>query len=65
MGYVPLRVWELHGHELQFLSSGDIVSISVLSQGMIIVNSAKTAVEILDRKGSIYSESPSCKLEDS
>ncbi|KAF8814227.1 cytochrome P450 [Phlegmacium glaucopus] len=37
---------------------GDIVSISVLGQHLVILNSVKTAVEMLDKKGAIYSDRP-------
>ena len=35
-----------------------MVSVSVFGQQMIIVNSAKTAGDILDKKSSIYSDRP-------
>ncbi|KAF8810293.1 cytochrome P450 [Phlegmacium glaucopus] len=37
---------------------GDIVSISALGQHLVILNSAKTAVEMLDKKSAIYSDRP-------
>ncbi|KAF8814215.1 cytochrome P450 [Phlegmacium glaucopus] len=37
---------------------GDIVSISALGQHIVILNSAKAAVEMLDKKSAIYSERP-------
>ncbi|KAH9938481.1 cytochrome P450 [Fomitopsis serialis] len=37
---------------------GDIMSVNVLGQRMVIINSARTAVEVLDRKSSIYSDRP-------
>ncbi|KAF8961871.1 cytochrome P450 [Flammula alnicola] len=37
---------------------GDIVSVSVFGQQMIILNSAKTAIEMQDKKSSIYSDRP-------
>ncbi|KAF8812810.1 cytochrome P450 [Phlegmacium glaucopus] len=37
---------------------GNIVSISALGQHMVILNSAKTAVEMLDKKSAIYSDRP-------
>lgn len=40
------------------IAPGDIVSISVLGQRLIIINSAKTAVEMLDKKSRIYSDRP-------
>ncbi len=41
-----------------FLSAGDISSVTVLGQPLIILNSAKVAVEILDKKNAIYSDRP-------
>jgi len=38
--------------------SGDMVSVSVFGQQMIIVNSAKTANEMFEKKSSIYSDRP-------
>lgn len=43
---------------ISFFFTGDIVSISVLGQDLVILNSAKTAVEMLDKKGLIYSDRP-------
>ncbi|KDR77000.1 hypothetical protein GALMADRAFT_66106 [Galerina marginata CBS 339.88] len=37
---------------------GDIVSVSIFGQQMIILNSAKHAVAMLDKKSSIYSDRP-------
>ncbi|KAJ7192805.1 cytochrome P450 [Mycena pura] len=37
---------------------GDISSISILGQQITILNSASVAVELLDKKGSIYSDRP-------
>ncbi|KAF9045406.1 cytochrome P450 [Panaeolus papilionaceus] len=37
---------------------GDIVSVSVFGQRMVILNSAKVASEMLDKKSSIYSDRP-------
>ncbi|KAF8817026.1 cytochrome P450 [Phlegmacium glaucopus] len=37
---------------------GDMVTISILGQPMIIVNSAKTAMEMLNKKSAIYSDRP-------
>ncbi|CAA7266298.1 unnamed protein product [Cyclocybe aegerita] len=41
---------------------GDIVSASVLGRQIIILNSAKAAVEILDKKSAKYSERPVLEL---
>jgi hypothetical protein len=35
-----------------------MVSVSVFGQQMIILNSAQTAIEMLDKKSSIYSDRP-------
>ncbi len=40
------------------LSIGDISSVTVLGQPLIILNSAKVAVEMLDKKSAIYSDRP-------
>ncbi|KAJ3502046.1 hypothetical protein NLJ89_g9063 [Agrocybe chaxingu] len=37
---------------------GDIVSVSVFGQQMIILNSAEVAIDMLDKKSSIYSDRP-------
>ncbi|KZT27006.1 cytochrome P450 [Neolentinus lepideus HHB14362 ss-1] len=37
---------------------GDLVSLNVLGQTLIILNSSKLAIEMLDRKSSIYSDRP-------
>ena len=38
--------------------SGDVVSVRVLGQTYIIINSFKDAVELLDKRSSIYSDRP-------
>ncbi|KAL1713887.1 cytochrome P450 [Schizophyllum commune] len=38
---------------------GDICSVSVLSQTMIIINSPRIATDLLDRRSAIYSDRPS------
>jgi hypothetical protein len=40
------------------LSSGDIVSTTVMGQPIVILNSAKIAADMLASKGSIYSDRP-------
>jgi len=37
---------------------GDMVTVSIFGQPMIIVNSAKTAMEMMDKKSAIYSDRP-------
>ncbi|CAA7266287.1 unnamed protein product [Cyclocybe aegerita] len=37
---------------------GDIISVSVLGQQMIILNSAEVAIDMLDKKSSVYSDRP-------
>ncbi|KAF7762119.1 hypothetical protein Agabi119p4_8712 [Agaricus bisporus var. burnettii] len=41
---------------------GNMVSVSVFGQQMIILNSAKTASDLLDKKGSIYSDRPRMEM---
>ena len=38
---------------------GDICSVTILGQHMVIINSAKVANDMLKAKGSIYSDRPS------
>ena len=38
--------------------AGDIVSVSIFGQRMIILNSAQLAMDMLDKKSSIYSDRP-------
>ncbi|KAK0479579.1 hypothetical protein IW261DRAFT_1419672 [Armillaria novae-zelandiae] len=37
---------------------GDIMSVSVLGRRMVVINSVQTAIDILDKKGAIYSNRP-------
>ncbi|KAF7357536.1 Cytochrome P450 [Mycena sanguinolenta] len=37
---------------------GDLVHVSVPGQHIVVVNSAKTAVELLDKRSHIYSDRP-------
>ncbi|KAJ7873328.1 cytochrome P450 [Mycena olivaceomarginata] len=41
---------------------GDICSATVLGQPIIIISSAKVAVEILDKRSAIYSDRPVCTM---
>ncbi|KAF5393735.1 hypothetical protein D9757_000328 [Collybiopsis confluens] len=41
---------------------GDISSVTVLGQPLIILNSAKVAVDLLDKRSSIYSDRPSLQM---
>lgn len=41
---------------------GDICSVTVLGQTLIIINSAKIAFDILDKKSSIYSDRPTLQM---
>ncbi|KIK65636.1 hypothetical protein GYMLUDRAFT_240140 [Collybiopsis luxurians FD-317 M1] len=41
---------------------GDICSVTVLGQPLIILNSAKVAVDLLDKRSSIYSDRPSLQM---
>jgi hypothetical protein len=40
------------------LRAGDIAHVNVLGQHIFVLNSAKTAVDMLDKKSSIYSDRP-------
>ncbi|KAK0231788.1 cytochrome P450 [Armillaria nabsnona] len=37
---------------------GDILSIPILGRRLVVINSAQTAIDILDKKGAIYSDRP-------
>jgi len=58
------QVISLYDHTLRLVNtpllvvSGDICSVTVLGQSFIILNSAEAAIEILEKKSSIYSERP-------
>lgn len=65
------RSWPLLGNLLNMPTSkewvtfanwgekwGDLVSVSVFGQKMMIVNSAEVATELLEKRGSIYSDRP-------
>ncbi|KAG6860201.1 hypothetical protein C0995_014458 [Termitomyces sp. Mi166 len=41
------------------LDSGDVVYLHVLGQGLVFLNSPEAAFELLDKRGSIYSDKPS------
>jgi hypothetical protein len=41
---------------------GDICSVTVLGQPLIILNSAKIATDMLDKKSSIYSDRPTLQM---
>lgn len=41
------------------LSPGDVVYIHVLGQSLVFINSAEAAFDLLDKRGSIYSDKPS------
>ncbi|KAF8909685.1 cytochrome P450 [Gymnopilus junonius] len=41
---------------------GDIVSVSVFGQQMIILNSVKHAIEMLDKRSSVYSDRPTMQM---
>lgn len=41
---------------------GNLVSISVFGQHMIIVNSVESAIDMLEKKGAIYSERPTIQM---
>ncbi|KAK0491993.1 cytochrome P450 [Armillaria luteobubalina] len=37
---------------------GNILSVSILGRRLVVINSAQTAIDILDKKGAIYSDRP-------
>ncbi|KAK0190089.1 cytochrome P450 [Armillaria mellea] len=37
---------------------GDILSVSILGRRLVVINSAQAAIDILDKKGAIYSDRP-------
>ncbi|KAJ6477610.1 hypothetical protein C8R45DRAFT_934276 [Mycena sanguinolenta] len=43
---------------------GNIVYVDALGQPMFIINSAKVAIDLLDKRGSIYSDRPSFLADD-
>ena len=49
--YLPSRV--------EPLSPGDVVYIHVLGQSLVFLNSTEAAFDLLDKRGSIYSDKPS------
>lgn len=51
------------GHAINWLSSlGDICSVTVLGQPLIILNSAKAVIDILEKKSAIYSDRPTLHM---
>ncbi|ELU36128.1 cytochrome P450 domain-containing protein [Rhizoctonia solani AG-1 IA] len=48
-------VYTRWGKELNSANIGDVVSISVLGQTIVVLNSAKAANELLEQRSSIYS----------
>ena len=41
-----------------FFLSGDIATVAILGQRLVVLNSAQMAISILDKKSSIYSDRP-------
>ena len=62
--------FELIGHNLHadplippsHVDSGDICSITVLGQPFVILNSVEIAIDMLDKKSSIYSDRPTLQM---
>jgi hypothetical protein len=44
------------------ITESDIIHVSVLGQPVIILNSVKTATDLLEKRGAIYSDRPSFAL---
>ena len=38
--------------------TGDVISVTILGRSIIILNSAKAAIDLLDKRSSIYSDRP-------
>lgn len=55
MGYVQSSSLHI---TTQYCPTGDIVSINMLGQRMVILNSFDAAEQILDKKSAIYSDRP-------
>jgi hypothetical protein len=47
-----------HGHIQTCRLTGDVVSLSILGRSVIILNSAQAALDLLDKRSSIYSDRP-------
>jgi hypothetical protein len=47
------------GDDILNPSTGDVVYLHVLGIGLVFINSMEAAADLLDRKGSIYSDKPS------
>ena len=47
-----------HGRRLTNSLVGEITYLNIMGQEMIILNSSKTAIDILDKRSSIYSNRP-------
>ena len=41
-----------------FMTTGDVVSVSVLGQNIVILNTCKAAVDLLEKRSAIYSDRP-------
>ena len=55
---MPARFSLLHGRMLTNPFAGEITYLNVIGQKMIILNSSKAAVDLLDKRSSIYSNRP-------
>ncbi|KAL7282024.1 hypothetical protein ACG7TL_003491 [Trametes sanguinea] len=59
------NIFDLTARELWLRASqwaklyGDVVYLRVFGQGLLFLNSYETAIDLLDKKGSIYSDKPS------
>lgn len=50
---------------MAFTNIGPIMSINVFGQNVIILNDAKAASELLDKRSAIYSDRPTFPMVDS
>ena len=58
LSQIPTRFSLLHGRILTSLLVGEITYLNVLGQKMIVLNSSKAAVDLLDKRSSNYSNRP-------
>jgi hypothetical protein len=65
--WLPAQQWakrhgkKVHRRNVPPISSctGDVVYLHILGQGLVFLNSPEAAFDLLDKRGSIYSDKPS------
>ena len=54
----PLRLaYQGHSSDV-FCAGSDVIHVNMLGQPIIVLNSAEAATDLLDKRGSIYSDRP-------